>query len=173
MRWILLSFIVAFLSFALRLGAPDPTQASKSGADNTKKEPERAQQSRPGVRSIVPGPEAFESEAELSHWAGSSSFGGGRALPFEYHGRRLMVVFRCHTSGIASSEPFLFLEDKGKWIRLLHAMTCYFEMEASIQDDELTLWHLEWPKGTRTRTAFLKYNLADLPNIGRGFRPLK
>jgi hypothetical protein len=106
-------------------------------------------------------PHAFESAAAMHKWA-TSTWGGAKTQEFTYKERKLVVYFRCYTSGVATSEPVVFVEKNGRWIHVLSAMMCSFEMEASIERDALVLWRLEWPKGKRKKTEFLRFTLANL-----------
>ncbi len=97
----------------------------------------------------------------MDKWA-NSTFGGAIKQALTYKERKLVVYFRCYTSGVPTSEPVVFVEKGGRWIQVLSAMACPFEMEASIELDELVLWRLEWPKGKRTKTEFLRFRLVNL-----------
>ena len=79
-----------------------------------------------------------------------------------YKKRKLVVYFRCYTSGVATSEPIVFVEKDGQWIQILSAMMCRCAMEATIGRDSLILWRLEWPKGVRQKKEFLRFDLANL-----------
>lgn len=115
----------------------------------------------PAVNSDPYAPKAFESAAAMHKWAGST-LGGSKKQEFTYKERKLVVYFRCYTSGLPTSEPVAFVEKNGRWIQVLSAMVCRFEMEASIESDALVLWRLEWPNGERKKTEFLRFNLANL-----------
>ncbi len=106
-------------------------------------------------------PQAFESAAAMHKWAGST-LGGAKKQEFTYKERQLVVYFRCYTSGLPTSEPVAFVEKNGRWIQVLSAMMCRFEMEATVEGDALVLWRLEWPNGERKKTYFLRFNLANL-----------
>jgi hypothetical protein len=56
----------------------------------------------------------------------------------------------------------VFVEKDGRWIQVLRAMMCSFDMEATIERDALILWRLEWPKNKMQKTEFLRFNLANL-----------
>jgi hypothetical protein len=106
-------------------------------------------------------PHAFESAAAMDKWA-TSTFGGAKTQEFTHKERKLVVYFRCYTSGVPTSEPVVFVEKAGRWIQVLSAMSCPFEMEASIERDALVLWRLESQKGKRKKTEFLRFTLANL-----------
>ena len=72
------------------------------------------------------------------------------------------MVIRCHTSGVATSEPFILVQTESGWRCLFHAATVAFEMEATIEGDRLVLWRLEWPDGKRQRSEFMSYDLRTL-----------
>ena len=103
-----------------------------------------------------------DANAELCREAFSPSWGGATQKGFTYHGRRLFVVIRCHTSGVTTSEPFILVQTESGWRCLFHATTVRFEMEASIEGDRLVLWRLEWPDGKRQRSEFMSYDLRTL-----------
>jgi hypothetical protein len=104
-------------------------------------------------------PTVFPSEHALYTWLTTSTIGACRDHNFTYNGHRLVVAFRCHTSGGATAEPFIFLERAGKWVRLLKAPIQNCEMEATMENDAIVLWSLTWPDGKRTRTEALRYDL--------------
>ncbi|MGA2616304.1 MAG: hypothetical protein ABSF26_01765 [Thermoguttaceae bacterium] len=106
-------------------------------------------------------PAMFDSAADVIQWANRTSADSARITELSYKGRKLLVVFRSHTLGRYSSEPFVFAEQSGKWVRLLHAATCFFHTEASIDGNWLVLWRLKEP-GDKAKTEFLKYNLLEL-----------
>jgi hypothetical protein len=109
-------------------------------------------------------PHAFETTAAMEKWA-TSTFGGASKTELTYQKQNLVVYFRCYTSGVPTSEPVVFVEKEGRWIQVLSAMTCRFEMEATIEQDVLILWRLDWPKGKRQKTEFLKFNLTNLDAV--------
>jgi hypothetical protein len=67
-------------------------------------------------------PTSFETAAELDKWA-KSAFGGAWKKELAYKKQKLVVYFRSHTSGVSTSEPNVFVERGGRWVRLLTAMT--------------------------------------------------
>lgn len=106
---------------------------------------------------------AADINAQLCREAFSQSFGGATQKGFTYRGRSLLVVIRCHTSGVATSEPFVLVQDKKDgWRCLFHAATSRFDMEATIDGDHLVLWRLDWTAGKKQRTEFIKYDLSTL-----------
>ena len=120
-----------------------------------------------------PGPEAdsllgtrcpgeFGSEEALRRWGESSAFGGGWVTELAFRGHRLAVVFRFHTSGTSSSEPFVFVERAGRWHLLLHAATAPWGAAASVEGDHLVLWRLGGSGKRPHRTEWLRYNLAEV-----------
>jgi hypothetical protein len=106
-------------------------------------------------------PQAFESASAMAEWA-TSTWGGAKIQELTYKERKLVVYFRCYTSGVPTSEPVVFVEKNGRWIQVLRAMMGSFEMEATIEGDALVLWRLEWPEGTKKKTEFLRFNLENL-----------
>jgi hypothetical protein len=106
-------------------------------------------------------PKVFESAAEMHKWA-MSTFGGAGVTELTYKKQKLVVYFRCYTSGVATSEPYVFVEKDGRWVRVLTAMMCRCEMEATIEGDALVLWRLDWPKGKKEKTEYLKFDLRNL-----------
>ena len=79
-----------------------------------------------------------------------------------YKKQKLVVYFRCYTSGVTTSEPYVFVEKDGRWVRVLTTMMCRFGMEATIEGDALVLWRLEWPKGKKEKTEYLRFDLKTL-----------
>ncbi len=106
-------------------------------------------------------PRVFESITELHKWAGST-WGGAYRTELTYGKQKLVVIFRCYTSGVATSEPYVFVEKDGRWVRVLTAMMCHCEMAATIEGDSLVLWRLDWPKGKIEKTEYLRFNLKNL-----------
>lgn len=109
-------------------------------------------------------PYVFESPAAMNQWA-TSTWGGAKTQEFNYRKQRLVVYFRSHTSGLPTSQPVVFVEKNGRWIQVLSAMMCRFEMEATMEGDSLILWRLEWPDGKRKKTEFLRFSLTNLDAI--------
>lgn len=107
-------------------------------------------------------PLTFDSMAALHQWATTSTFGSGRTYELDYKGRKVFVAFLCHTSGLPTSEPFVFLEESGRWVRILKAAIANTEMEATIEGDALILWSLTWPAGKRIQTEALRFELKHL-----------
>jgi len=105
---------------------------------------------------------SFASVAELHTWA-NSTWTGASMTKLTYKQHKLLVCFRSYTSGVATSEPFVFLEqDGGRWVRLLTAQMCQCEMEATIKGDSLILWRLDWLNKKKQKTEYLKFNLKTL-----------
>ncbi len=109
---------------------------------------------------ITNDPTVFDSTAAMKKWA-DSAWGGYGMRELTYHNQKLVIYFRSHTSGIVTSEPFVFVERAGRWIRVLTAMTCSFEMDATIEGDALVLWRLSRDK-KKEKTEYLRFNLANL-----------
>lgn len=65
--------------------------------------------------STVPFEREFDSVASLAQWAETSTFGGGRTEEATLAGRRLMLVFRSHTSGIKSSDIGIYVLSQGRY----------------------------------------------------------
>jgi len=82
-----------------------------------------------------------------------------------YKKQKLVVYFRCYTSGVETSEPYVFVKRDGRWIRVLSAMVCRFAMEATIEGDSLVLWRLEPHGGKVEKTEFLRFNLTNLDGV--------
>lgn len=106
-------------------------------------------------------PRVFESGAELHKWA-MSSWGGAAMTSLTYKKQRLVVYFRSYTSGVATSEPYVFVERGGRFERVLTAAVCQCEMEATIEGDALVLWRLDWPNKKKEKTEYLRFNLKTL-----------
>ena len=79
-----------------------------------------------------------------------------------YKKQKLVVYFRSYTSGVATSEPYVFVEKEGRWVRVLTGMMCRCEMEATIEGDALVLWRLDWPNKKKEKTEYLRFNLKTL-----------
>ena len=107
-------------------------------------------------------PRSFKSTAALKQGATTSTWGGGTFNELTHNGKKLLVVFLCHTSGEPTSQPFIFVERSGRWVRLLMGAVAQTEMEATIEADALVLWSLTWPDGQRTRAEVLRYELGAL-----------
>lgn len=103
-----------------------------------------------------------DAKADLCREAFSPSPGGETQKGFIYRGRSLLVVIRCHTSGVATSEPFILVQTERGWRCLFHAATVRFGMEATIEGDRLVLWRLEWLDGKPQRSEFMSYDLRTL-----------
>jgi hypothetical protein len=101
-------------------------------------------------------------DAELYREAFSPSWGGAIQKGFRYRGRNLLVVFKCHTSGVATSEPFVFVQTTDGWHCLYHHATERFEMDATVEGDRLLLWRMEWPGDKLQRTEYWSYDLRHL-----------
>lgn len=97
----------------------------------------------------------------MTQWA-YSTWGGASTTELTYRGRKLVVYFRSFTSGLPTSQPVVFVEEEGRWIQVLNAMMCRFTMAATIEDNELILWRLEWSEGKKTQTEYLRFNLSIL-----------
>ena len=106
-------------------------------------------------------PGEFGSEEALRRWGEGSAFGGGWVTEVSFRGYRLVVVFRCHTSGTSSSEPFVFVERAGRWQQLLHVATAPWGAAVSVEGDYLVLWRSEGSGKPPHRTEWLRYNLAE------------
>lgn len=149
--------VPAFVAIAVLLVA-DPFQESRDfrfGETQTSAGPRRWG----SVDHPLP---RFASLDELTHWAAQSLGGASTSPMLAYRGRELVVAFRVHTSGVATSEPFVFLEEAGAWHCILHAATVDAEMEASIQRDTLILWRLDGLDGSMQRREVLRLSLIDL-----------
>src|SRR6266540_1466969 len=75
-------------------------------------------------------PAVFETAAAMHRWA-VSTWGGAGMTELTYRKQKLVVYFRSYTSGVATSEPYVFVERDGRWMRVLTAMMCRCEMEAT------------------------------------------
>ena len=106
-------------------------------------------------------PKVFESAADLHKWA-MSTWGGAGMTELTYKRQKLVVYFRSYTSGIATSEPYVFVEKDGRWVRVLTGMMCRCGMEATIEGDALVLWRLDWPNKKKEKTEYLRFNLKTL-----------
>jgi len=106
-------------------------------------------------------PTTFATAADMHKWA-MSTWGGAGKTELTYKKHKLVVYFRSYTSGIATSEPFVFVERGGRWVRVLTAMMCRCEMEATIEGDALVLWRLDWPNKKKEKTEYLRFNLKEL-----------
>ena len=106
-------------------------------------------------------PKFFKSAAEMHQWA-MSTWGGAGSAKLTYKKQKLVVYFRSYTSGVPTSEPFVFAEKNGEWKRVLTAMCCGCEMEATIEGDSLILWRVDWPNKKKTKTEYLRFNLKNL-----------
>ena len=56
-------------------------------------------------------PKFFKSAAEMHQWA-MSTWGGAGSAELTYKKQKLVVYFRSYTSGVPTSEPFVFVEKK-------------------------------------------------------------
>ena len=115
-------------------------------------------------------PGTFDTVAAMDEWA-QSAFGGAIKEERTYKEHQLVVYFRSYTSGVATSEPYVFFKKDGKWICLLSTMMCRCEMTATIDGDFLILWRLDYPEGKAPslkspgepiKTEYLRLNLKSL-----------
>jgi len=109
-------------------------------------------------------PKVFDSRADMHSWA-KSTWGGTVDTELTYQKYKLVVYIRTYTSGVATSEPFVFMEKNGKWYRILTSMTCPCEMEVGIEGDTLFFWRWEWPlpQGKGEKIEYMRFNLKNLP----------
>src|SRR5690606_31976659 len=111
----------------------------------------------------------FENADELDTWANSAGTGALKT-ELNYKKHKLLVYSRSYTSGDYSSEPHVFVERKGKWVRVLTAMMCRSAMDASIEGHALILWRIEYSKGKSglnsvgqaTKVEYLRFDLRNL-----------
>ena len=87
------------------------------------------------------------SDAQLYREAFRPSWGGATQQGFRYGGRHFLVVFQCHTSGVATSEPFVFVQTTNGWHCIYHHITERFAMDATVEGHTLLLRRMEWPGG--------------------------
>ena len=110
-------------------------------------------------------PAEFADRKALTEWARSSSFGGARIDELAAASQSLVVVFRRHTSGVPTSEVFVFAERDGKWHRLLWAATGRWEATATVEGDHLTVWGCKgevWAcQEAGQRTEWLRLNVPE------------
>jgi len=107
-------------------------------------------------------PLVFGSLTNLQTWAVSSAFGGGAYSELSYKQHRLVVCFRQFTSGVVTSEPSVYVQKDGNWIRILAAKMCYGDMKATIEGDALVLWRLGLSKDKKEKTEYLRFDLKNL-----------
>jgi hypothetical protein len=112
-------------------------------------------------------PSSFRTTAEMEAWA-MSAWGGTTKTELTYDRRKVVIYFRSHTSGISTSEPHIFMQRDGRWMRILTTITCTFDMEATLEGDALVLWRLEGAETLegqnkrREKTEYLRLNLKAL-----------
>lgn len=106
----------------------------------------------------------FESAAALEKWV-SKTWGGARKTELTYKDRKIVVYFRARTSGIRTSEPSVYAERNGSWMRVLTTVTCRCELEASLDGDALVLWRTEQTGDKKQRVEYLRYDLRNLDLI--------
>ena len=104
-----------------------------------------------------PLPTEFADKESLLAWGRASSFGGGLNVELVFGDHQLVVVFRCHKSGMPDSEPIIFAEIEGKWERLLCAAVSNWGATASVEGDYLVIWRTS--RGDR-RDEWFRLNLA-------------
>ena len=63
----------------------------------------------------APFAQVLNTENDLQVFAQTSTFGGGRVLETDFHGERLLIVFRGYTSGVKSSDIGVYAEREGGW----------------------------------------------------------
>lgn len=108
------------------------------------------------------GPSVFAARADMDKWA-TSTWGGADVKELTYKNQKLVVIFRCYTSGVATSEPYVYVEKDGHWVRVLTAMMCRDQMGATIEGDNLILWRLKWPKENQVKKMeYLRFDLKNL-----------
>ena len=103
-----------------------------------------------------------DADTELYRQAFSPCFGGVTQKALAYQGRSLLCAFRCPTSGVTTSEPFVFVQRANGWHCLYHAPLLRFGMDATIDGGRLILWRLDWPNGKLQRTEYWSYDLNHL-----------
>jgi hypothetical protein len=108
------------------------------------------------------GPSVFAVRADMAKWA-TSTWGGAIVKELTYKKQKLVVIFRSYTSGVPTSEPYLYVEKDGHWVRVLTAMMCRDQMEATIEGDNLILWRLKWSKENQVKKIeYLRFDLKNL-----------
>jgi hypothetical protein len=93
----------------------------------------------------------------MRKWAYSTP-SGATENEFQYKENSLVVYIRRYTSGVATSEPVVFLKRGTHWGRILSARKFEFTMSVSIQGNMLIFWH---HKGDE-KSECLRFNLDDL-----------
>jgi hypothetical protein len=76
--------------------------------------PHAPQPVAPGIEA-APFAKALATEGEVQSFAQTSTFGGGRVFETEFHGERLLIVYRGYTSGVKSSDVGVYVNRDGLW----------------------------------------------------------
>lgn len=126
MKTIIASLAVLLISALFVLGADQPLKAGE-GSEHPK--------------------DGFASAAALSHWAGTSSFGGGSVQSSKLGDRAVYVVTRSFTSGGATTELSIYTnKTDGKGVyRALFQPTRLVEQRARFADDCIIIEQYDKP----------------------------
>ncbi len=106
----------------------------------------------------APFVQSAANEAELLNWAQTSTFGGGRLLETDFHGERVLIVYRGYTSGVKSSDIGVYASRGGAWTLVKsHPVVMNTWIEA-VNNGEDIVFH---PEGNPK--PVMVFSKADLP----------